>query len=166
MTIAIPKFLTMKTSVIGLILGGCAPLHTHSHCTDQCPVQPVEYCQEIPPGYVLSQDKYDPNFVPCIPRPILPVPPPDDDSPDDDPADDDDDDDDDDEAQWSSTGGGNGASAEQGDQASDADAGDGAEARDGAADSADGQNTFSGGGRGAGATEGGVSIGANGGNLL
>ncbi len=162
MTTALPKLTATKKAVLGIALGGCAPVLVHPACQHYCvPVQEPEYCQEIPVGYVLSQDKYDPNFVPCKPRPIPPKPPVDDDNPvtppgvDVEPED-----------ESSSTGGGNGASAQQGNQASEALAGSGASAQSGNRASPNAENTFSGGGRGAGATSGSVNSGTNARDLL
>jgi hypothetical protein len=128
----IPPFLkmaAMQLSGMGILLAGCAPVHIHRACHDYCvPVQQPEYCYDVMPGYVLSQDKYDPNFVPCKPRPAPLTPPADDDNPDDAPEDDDEVKEGD---ESSSTGNGDGAHSEQDDQSSDAKAGEGASATSG-----------------------------------
>lgn len=161
----------MKTGLFGLLLCGCVPQYAQVNCQYRCaPRPPSAYCYNLPAGYVLPQDKYDPSFVPCPPLPLPPVDQPDGEDGGDDGGDDGDDggDDGDDggtEGQSSSTGGGQ-AHAQEGDQQSDASAGNGAAASDGDPGDTDHESSFSGGGRGAGATEGGVSIGANAGGLL
>lgn len=153
-----------RIGLLGLLLSGCVP-HTHPDCHSQCALpQPREYCYDIPKGYVLAQDKYDPSFVPCEPHPVPPGPP----GQDDDDGDDDDDDDDDDgtEDQGSSTGGGNGADAFQGDQQSEATAGKGSSAHEGSGTPSTAQSTDAKGGAGATATSGSVSSTANAGALL
>lgn len=164
----------MKTGLFGLLLCGCVPQYAQVNCQYRCaPRPPSAYCYNLPAGYVLPQDKYDPSFVPCPPLPLPPVDQPDGEDGGDDGSDGGDDgdnggDDGDDggtEGQSSSTGGGQ-AHAQEGDQQSDASAGNGAAASDGDPGDTDHESSFSGGGRGAGATEGGVSIGANAGGLL
>lgn len=165
-----PKPNSFKLSLIGVLLCGCVPHHSQVTCQELCaaprPVEccycaaprPVEYCYDVPVGYVISQEKYDPHFVPCPPKKMKRVV-----------AmgcsvggdgDAGTDDGDGDDSQSSSTGGGNGAHAQQGNQSSVANAGQGAGAQQGS------QLSRSGGGRGAWATEGGVGIGANAGDLL
>jgi hypothetical protein len=132
MNTALHKITATRLSFLGIFLSGCAPVHIHPPCHNYCvAMKQPEYCHEVLPGYVLSQDKYDPNFVPCKPRPTQPKKSGDD-SPDDGPKDDRDDEDDQvDEHELSSTGGGNGANAEQGNQSTQALAGSGAVATSG-----------------------------------
>lgn len=149
-----------KIGLLVLLLSGCV-VHTHPDCQSQCALpQPREYCYDIPKGYVLAQDKYDPSFVPCKPQPVPPGPT---DQDDDDGGDGDDDDGAED--QGSSTGGGTGADAFEGDQQSDATAGKGAGAHEGSTP-ATAQSTVTGGGAGATATSGDVTSTANAGALL
>lgn len=155
-----------RIGLLGLLLSGCVP-HTHPQCHSQCALpQPREYCYDIPKGYVLAQDKYDPSFVPCEPHPVPPGPPDQDDDDGDDGDDDNDDDDDGTEDQGSSTGGGNGADAFQGDQQSEATAGKGSSAHEGSGTPSTAQSTDAKGGAGATATSGSVSSTANAGALL
>lgn len=78
----------------------------------------TEHCYDIEPGFVLSQDKYDPHFAPCPPPPVTPAAPPQDD-------------DSDDDGQSSLIGGGNGVNAQEGDESSNAVAGEGVSAQQG-----------------------------------
>lgn len=150
----------MKVGLLGILLSGCVA-HTHPECQSQCALpKPREYCYDIPKGYVLPQDKYDPSFVPCRPLTVPPDPPEQDDDAEDG------DDDVDDEDQGSSSGGGGGANAYQGDEESDASAGHGAGAHHGGGTPSTAQSSVTGGGAGATATSGSVTSEANAGSLL
>lgn len=82
-------FALAKLGLAGLLVSACVPTYHPPHCATCAPQQVVQYCYVQKPGYVLSQDKYDPNFVPCPPITVVKKVNPDD--PDQDDGDDDDD---------------------------------------------------------------------------
>jgi len=143
-------FALAKLGLAGLLVSACVPTYHPPHCATCAPQQVVQYCYVQKPGYVLSQDKYDPNFVPCPPITVVKKVNPDD--PDQDDGDDGDDDGDN--------------STSTGPQQSTAQAGQGANAQQGTPGTADFERSFSGGGRGAGAFEGGQGNTVNAGKLL
>lgn len=147
-----------KLGLAGLLVSACVPTYHPPHCATCAPQQVVQYCYVQKPGYVLSQDKYDPNFVPCPPITAVKKANPDD--PNEDDADDGDDDGDDD------GGDDDGVSPSTGPQQSTAQAGQGANAQQGTPGTPGFEQSFSGGGRGAGAFEGGQGNTVNARDLL
>jgi len=139
-----------KLGLAGLLVSACVPTYHTPHCATCAPQQVVQYCYVQKPGYVLSQDKYDPNFVPCPPITVVKKVNPDD------PDQDDGDDGDDDGNNSTSTG----------PQQSTAQAGQGANAQQGTPGTPGFEQSFSGGGRGAGAYEGGQGNTVNARDLL
>ena len=139
-----------KLGLAGLLVSACVPTYHPPHCATCAPQQVVQYCYVQKPGYVLSQDKYDPNFVPCPPITVVKKVNPDD------PDQDDGDDGDDDGNNSTSTG----------PQQSTAQAGQGANAQQGTPGTPGFEQSFSGGGRGAGAYEGGQGNTVNARDLL
>lgn len=144
-----------KLGLAGLLVSACVPTYHPPHCATCAPQQVVQYCYVQKPGYVLSQDKYDPNFVPCPPITVVKKVNPDD--PDQDDGDDGGDDDGDDDG---------GTSPSKEPEQSTTQAGQGANAQQGTPGTPGFEQSFSGGGRGAGAYEGGQGNTVNARDLL
>lgn len=168
MTFLRTQGVSLKWGTIAVLLSGCVPAGVATYCNTTCaPIQPVLNCYVIQPGYVLQQDKYDPNFRPCPPKPVQ-VAPDDvepgegDGDPDGDPDGDGDGDGDDTEAQGSQAHAGGGAIATEGNETSQTQAGSGASATidvDPDDPDVEPESSHTGIGQGATASEGGFTIG-------